>query len=182
MQSLWVLRLGLAILLTGWDETASAAGWYLNAPPPPPLLVRAPPPVIVVVPPPPPPPAPPPLPPPPPMPPQPKIMSFSVFYDFDKANLTAQAQAAIADIVQIARSVGFSHARITGHADTVGSESYNQGLSLERAKSVRDEMVSDGMDVAAIAIAGRGFHEPLMSTDPGVRVPPNRRAVIDLLR
>ena len=70
--------------------------------------------------------------------------------------------------------------QITGHTDTVGSESYNGALSLQRASSVRNEMISDGMDGAQISVQGSSFHHQLVPTGPGVRDPQNRRAVIDL--
>jgi OmpA-OmpF porin, OOP family len=41
-------------------------------------------------------------------------------------------------------------------------------------------MVREGMDGSSIAIDGKGFHDPLVPTGPGVREPQNRRAVIDL--
>ena len=69
---------------------------------------------------------------------------------------------------------------VTGHTDTVGSDRYNQALSIRRAQSVKDEMVHDGLDGTGIAIVGKSFHDPLVPTGPGVREPQNRRAVIDL--
>ena len=53
-------------------------------------------------------------------------------------------------------------------------------LSVERAQTVKDEMVRQGVDGGGIAIDGKGFHDPLVPTGPGVREPQNRRAVIDL--
>ncbi|MBV9332188.1 MAG: OmpA family protein, partial [Alphaproteobacteria bacterium] len=69
---------------------------------------------------------------------------------------------------------------VTGHTDTVGSDRYNQALSVRRAQSVKGEMERDGMDGGAISIEGKSFHDPLVPTGPGVREPQNRRAVIDL--
>jgi len=62
----------------------------------------------------------------------------------------------------------------------VGSDSYNQALSIRRADSVKDEMIREGMDGSTISIEGKSFHDPLVQTGPGVREPQNRRAVIDL--
>jgi outer membrane protein OmpA-like peptidoglycan-associated protein len=53
-------------------------------------------------------------------------------------------------------------------------------LSLKRAEAVKGEMVREGLDGTAIGIDGKGFHDPLVPTGPGVREPQNRRAVIDL--
>jgi outer membrane protein OmpA-like peptidoglycan-associated protein len=70
--------------------------------------------------------------------------------------------------------------QIAGHTDTVGSDDYNTKLSLARAATVKDEMVRLGMDGKAIAVEGKGYHEPLVATAANVREPQNRRAVIDL--
>jgi OOP family OmpA-OmpF porin len=126
------------------------------------------------------PPPPPPPPPPPAPPPPPPVKTFIVFFDFDKSNLTAEAQSVVSEAVKTAKSSGFVKVLVTGHTDTVGSDSYNQGLSVRRAESVKDEMMRQGMDGSSIAIEGKSFHDPLVPTGPGVREPQNRRAVIDL--
>jgi OOP family OmpA-OmpF porin len=120
--------------------------------------------------------APPPAPPPPP----PAVKTFIVFFDFDKSNLTAEAQSVVSEAVKTAKQNGFVKVMVTGHTDTVGSDQYNQALSERRADAVKDEMVRQGMDGNSIAIAGKSFHDPLVPTGPGVREPQNRRAVIDL--
>ncbi len=129
---------------------------------------------------PPPPPPPPPAPPPPPPPPPPAVKTFIVFFDFDKSNLTDKAQEVVEEAVRTAKSNGFVKVLVTGHTDTVGSDSYNQALSIRRAQSVKDEMVREGLEANGIAIEGKSFHDPLVPTGPGVREPQNRRAVIDL--
>ncbi|MEI9991718.1 MAG: OmpA family protein [Rhizomicrobium sp.] len=138
--------------------------WY-------PMADAAPPPA-----PPPPPPPPPPLPPPPPAP----VKTFIIFFDFDKSDLTEQAQQVVADAVTAAKAQGAVHVVVTGHTDTVGSETYNMALSLKRAGAVKAQMVADGLGETEIATVGKGFAEPLVQTGPGVREPQNRRAVIDL--
>jgi len=108
------------------------------------------------------------------------VKTFIVFFDFDKSNLTAEAQSVVQQAVQTAKQNGFVRVVITGHTDTVGSDRYNQALSERRAASVKGEMVREGMDGNSIAIQGKSFHDPLVPTGPGVREPQNRRAVIDL--
>jgi outer membrane protein OmpA-like peptidoglycan-associated protein len=127
------------------------------------------------------PPPPPPAPPPPPPPaPPPPVKTFIVFFDFDKSNLTAEAQSVVSEAVKTAKSSGAVRVLVTGHTDTVGSDNYNQALSVRRADAVKDEMVRQGMDGGSISIEGKSFHDPLVATGPGVREPQNRRAVIDL--
>jgi|SRR5579862_6963124 len=110
----------------------------------------------------------------------PAVKTFIVFFDFDKSNLTDKAQEVVAEAVRVAKANGFVKVLVTGHTDTVGSDSYNQALSVRRAESVKDEMTRLGLDSAGIEVVGRSFHDPLVPTGPGVREPQNRRAVIDL--
>jgi OmpA-OmpF porin, OOP family len=126
-------------------------------------------------------PAPPPPPPmaPPPPPPQP-VKTFIVFFDFNKSNLTAEAQNVVSEAVKTAQQAGAVRILVTGHTDTVGSDGYNQALSIRRADSVSDEMVREGMRADEISTVGKSYHDPLVPTGPGVREPQNRRAVIDL--
>ena len=124
--------------------------------------------------------APPPPPPTPPPPPPPPVKTFIVFFDFNKSNLTADAEGIVSDAVKAAKAGGFVKVLITGHTDTVGSHSYNQGLSERRAETVKDDMVRQGMDGSQISTVGKSFDDPLVPTGPGVREPQNRRAVIQL--
>jgi opacity protein-like surface antigen len=119
-------------------------------------------------------------PPPPPPPPPPPAKTYIVFFDFDKSDLTAEAQSTVTEAVSAAKTLGSVRIMVTGHTDTVGSDRYNQALSIRRATSVKDEMVRQGLGADAIAIEGKSFHDPLVPTGPGVREPKNRRAVIDL--
>jgi len=116
----------------------------------------------------------------PPPPPPPPVKTFIVFFDFDRSDLTSSAVDVITEAVRVAKANGFVKVLVTGHTDTVGSDTYNMTLSLDRAKSVREEMVRQGMDGSDIAVDGKSFHDPLVPTGPDVKEPQNRRAVIDL--
>jgi OOP family OmpA-OmpF porin len=189
--------LSLLILLAISATAASAQSYFANpqtgqnlnvgsAPnPTPDQIVRfaeVPPPVPPA---PPPPPPPPPVvqPPPPPLaqaaPPPPPVRMFVVFFDFDKYDLTEQAETIVGEAVAAARRQPV-RVFITGHTDTVGSREYNQRLSERRALSVKNAMVRGGINADEISTVGRNFSDPLVPTGPGIREPQNRRAVIDL--
>ena len=108
------------------------------------------------------------------------MKTFIVFFDFDKSNLTTEAQNVVGQAVQAAKQGGAVRVLVTGHTDTVGSQAYNQGLSERRAAAVKAEMVRLGLGADEITTLGKNFSEPLVATGPGVREPQNRRAVIDL--
>jgi outer membrane protein OmpA-like peptidoglycan-associated protein len=106
--------------------------------------------------------------------------TYIVFFDFNKSNLTAEAQGVVAEAADAYKATGSVRVQVVGHTDTVGSASYNQQLSERRAAAVAAEMVRLGVPSDAITTEGRGFSDPMVPTGPGVREPQNRRAVIDL--
>jgi OmpA-OmpF porin, OOP family len=107
---------------------------------------------------------------------------YVVFFDFMEANISTEATSILAAAVQTAKESGFRHASVIGHADRVGPSDVNIALSERRAESVKAELVKDGFGESGIATEGKGFSDPFVSTNPGVREPHNRRAVIVLSR
>jgi outer membrane protein OmpA-like peptidoglycan-associated protein/outer membrane protein W len=132
--------------------------------------------------------APPPAPPPAPAPaPAPKVeapkppalpRTYLVFFDWDKADLTAEAKQIIATAADNAKKGNISRIRATGHADRSGPEKYNMRLSMRRAQAVKAELVRLGIPEKDIALVAKGETEPLVPTPDGVREPQNRRVEI----
>ena len=58
---------------------------------------------------------------------------------------------------------------VKGHTDSVGSDAYNDKLSLRRAESVAAYLVSQGVDADKVKTAGLGESQPLAdnATDDG---------------
>lgn len=149
---------------------------YTFAPPPPPPVEKpAAQPVAQKA------PAPPPPPPPPPPPkPEPIVRNFIVFFDWDKSDITAEARSILGQAYDYAQKGGVARIIATGHADTSGSQTYNQGLSERRAAAVKDVLVNMGFSANGITTAAKGETEPLVPTGDGVREPQNRRVEIVL--
>lgn len=106
--------------------------------------------------------------------------SYLVFFDWDKADLTARAQQIIAEAAQASTRVAATRIDVAGHADRTGTETYNQALSLRRANNVAAELVRLGVPRTAISIMAYGDTKPLVPTAAGVREPQNRRVEIVL--
>mgnify|MGYP003394809966 CR=1 FL=1 len=70
---------------------------------------------------------------------------FIVFFGFNKYNLTNEANRVIAEAVVAAKETGSASFLITGHTDTVGSNVYNDRLSMRRSNVVQAEMVRQGI-------------------------------------
>ncbi len=69
---------------------------------------------------------------------------------------------------------------IVGHTDSSGSDAINDPLSVERARSVRDYLVTRGVAAAHVQIAGRGDREPIADNSTEQGRARNRRVEIYL--
>ncbi len=74
--------------------------------------------------------------------------------------------------------VGLNRARVDGHTDSNGDEAYNQQLSLKRARSVADVLVSVGMPQGNLDIRGRGEEAPIADNATSGGRAENRRVAI----
>ena len=117
-------------------------------------------------------PAPPPAPvarpaPPPPAPVAVAPAEGTVNFGFDRADLDAEATAAIDAMVDQAKRKGsITGARLTGHTDRIGTDEYNLDLSLRRASAVSDYLVGrTGLDAQSVEISGKGESQPLVGCE-----------------
>lgn len=122
-------------------------------------------------------PAPPPPPPPAPTAVEPAPGPFVVYFDFDRSNLTPDAQTALADVILAAQRSDSGTISITGYTDLAGAEAYNQVLSERRANSVIEFLVDGGVEAPRIVGRGLGESNPVIATEaPEQR---NRRVEIE---
>ena len=70
--------------------------------------------------------------------------------------------------------------RIVGHTDNTGSDAINNPLSVNRAQSARDYLVSRGVASSRISIDGRGSREPIADNSTEAGRARNRRIDIFL--
>lgn len=140
------------------------------APPPPPMVQPMPEPAA------PPPPPPPPVAAPPPAPAGPIIL----FFDFDSAELGADARQLIAQAAEPARQTGQSVLAVSGHTDRSGDGPYNQALGLRRAQVVQRALEAQGVGRSRITIQSYGEDRTMVDTADGQREPQNRRVEITI--
>jgi OmpA-OmpF porin, OOP family len=104
--------------------------------------------------------------------------TFLVYFDWDRADINADAQAVLDEV--LAAVAAGTPISVTGHADRSGPDDYNMSLSLRRADAVREALISGGVAADAITVSGRGEEEPAVPTADGVREEANRRVEIIL--
>lgn len=87
-------------------------------------------------------------------------------FSFDKATLRPEGMQALDGFVQQLRGAQYATINVQGYADRLGSDAYNQKLSLERAEAVKTYLVDSGkLDAGRIKAAGMGESSPV--TAPG---------------
>jgi OOP family OmpA-OmpF porin len=103
---------------------------------------------------------------------------FIVFFDFDKANLTAEGQKIVDAAAAAFKRGGSPQISLAGYTDLAGSAAYNLKLSQRRAETVSAALVKDGVPRNQIAASWHGKENPRVPTADGVREPQNRRVEI----
>jgi outer membrane protein OmpA-like peptidoglycan-associated protein len=101
-----------------------------------------------------------------------------VLFDTGSATLKAGAREKLARVSGILLAHPGLTIEVAGHTDSVGTESYNQRLSEQRAGSVRDYLVRQGINQGAVATAGFGESQPVVSNDTASGRQQNRRVEI----
>lgn len=110
----------------------------------------------------------------------PRPVSYILYFLDDSDDLTAesskQAPAILAEISQ--RPV--AEVVVIGHTDRMGNQTYNDLLSVSRARAIRDQLVELGFDEKRLRFVGRGEREPLVTTADEVSEARNRRVEINV--
>jgi OOP family OmpA-OmpF porin len=110
----------------------------------------------------------------------PEPESFTVYFGFDSAQLSAEARDVLSQVANAADDRPDAEISATGFTDTVGPEDYNQDLSFRRAQAVKQALSGRGIDADRIGTAARGENQLAVDTADGVREPRNRRVEISL--
>lgn len=108
--------------------------------------------------------------------------NYLVFFDLDRATVTAEGMAVIESSKVAADERPFKRILATGHADKSGTDRYNLALSARRAAAVKAALDKTGIATEMIETAARGESQPLVPTEDGIREPQNRRVEIVIER
>jgi OOP family OmpA-OmpF porin len=137
----------------------------------------------VAPPPPPPPPAEPaPAPAPAPVPTAEKVSyQADAFFDFDKAVLKPTGKQALDELTSKLGDMNLEVIIAVGHTDSIGTDAYNQKLSIRRAEAVKAYLKSKGVDQARIYTEGKGEKQPVADNKTAAGRAQNRRVEIEVV-
>ena len=103
-----------------------------------------------------------------------------ISFDTGSAAIKPQLRAVLDPFANSLRDDPSARLTIVGHTDNTGSDAVNNPLSVERAHSVRDYLVTRGVASARVDTAGRGEREPVAENTTEAGRAKNRRVEIFL--
>jgi outer membrane protein OmpA-like peptidoglycan-associated protein len=105
-------------------------------------------------------------------------LSGDVLFDFDKWDIKPEAEELLSRLADALKKMGEKDVAITGHTDSIGSNSYNLNLSNKRAESVKTWLAhKGGVKMARFSVRGMGKSKPVApNTFPDGKDNPEGRA------
>jgi OmpA-OmpF porin, OOP family len=82
-------------------------------------------------------------------------------FDFDKAVLKPAGKEKLDDLASKIGALNLEVVVATGYTDRIGSDAYNNRLSLRRAQAVKAYLVSKGIEANRIYTEGKGKRDPV---------------------
>jgi OOP family OmpA-OmpF porin len=145
-------------------------------PPPPPAPIPPPPPAAAPA------PAPAPAPVVVPAPTSEKVtFAADAFFDFDKSVLKPEGKAKLDDLVGKMSGLNLEVIIAVGHTDSVGTDKYNQALSIRRAEAVKAYLVGKGVEKNRVYTEGKGEKQPVADNKTAEGRAKNRRVEIEVV-
>ncbi len=103
------------------------------------------------------------------------------FFDFDKSVLKPEAKAKLDDLYSKTNGLNLEVIIAVGHTDSVGSDEYNQKLSVRRAEAVKAYLVGKGAEKNRVYTEGKGEKAPVADNKTAEGRAKNRRVEIEVV-
>jgi OmpA-OmpF porin, OOP family len=122
-------------------------------------------------------------PPPPPPPPAATKVTYAAdaFFDFDKSVLKPEGKAKLDDLISKVKGINLEVIIAVGHTDSIGTDAYNQKLSVRRAEAVKAYLVSKGIEKNRVYTEGKGEKQPVADNKTAEGRAKNRRVEIEVV-
>jgi outer membrane protein OmpA-like peptidoglycan-associated protein len=111
-----------------------------------------------------------------------KIVIENILFNSGKATLVASSFPELDKLANLLLTNPKVRIEVSGHTDNVGSASVNKKISKERALTVRNYLISRGVEEDRVEYQGYGFDQPIASNDTPEGKAQNRRVEIKILQ
>jgi OmpA-OmpF porin, OOP family len=114
--------------------------------------------------------------------PQENWVLIGINFDFNKATIKPESVPILYNAAEILLKNPDVKVEIQGHTDNIGSDKYNQKLSLQRAETVKNFFIAKGIAANRLTTVGFGKSKPIMdnSTEQGRGL--NRRIELKIIK
>ena len=103
------------------------------------------------------------------------------FFDFNKSVIKPEGKAKLDDLIGKIKDINLEVIIAVGHTDAVGSDAYNQKLSVRRSESVKAYLVSKGIEKNRVYTEGKGEKQPVADNKTAEGRAKNRRVEIEVV-
>ncbi len=103
-----------------------------------------------------------------------------VLFDVDRSTLRPESRTALREMASVFSRYDDTVILIEGHTDSTGTAAYNQRLSEQRAASVRDYLLGEGVGGTRMIARGFGLTQPRSSNATAEGRQQNRRVEINV--
>lgn len=104
-----------------------------------------------------------------------KVVLKNIFFDFNKSTLRSESIAELNRLKRILDDNASMKIEIGGHTDSRGSAEYNKKLSNDRAQSVVNYLIDNGIDTSRLTYKGYGKDQPVATNETEEGRQDNRR-------
>ena len=111
-----------------------------------------------------------------------KIVLNNIFFDFNKSTLRPESVAELDRLYKLLNEMPTLKIEISGHTDNIGSATYNQKLSENRAKAVVNYLTKKGINKNSLIFKGYGFTQPIATNKNAKGRQLNRRTEFKVLK
>ena len=108
-------------------------------------------------------------------------IAAEALFDFDKSIVKPEGKAALDEFMAKLEGMNTEVMIAVGHTDSVGTDAYNDKLSMRRADAVKAYMVSKGLDPARLYTEGKGESQPVADNATAEGRAKNRRVTIEVV-
>jgi OmpA-OmpF porin, OOP family len=104
-----------------------------------------------------------------------------VLFDFDKSDIKPEGRSKLDDLAAKVGGINLEVIIAIGHADSIGTDAYNQKLSERRAQAVKAYLGSKRIEGNRIYTEGKGEKQPVASNKTAEGRAKNRRTEIEVI-